>query len=183
MALTMPPPRHSVSVGPSVGRGAASSLCVGAAAEGGASAALFRVPADLGSAHRARKSVVQAARRWRLLSDTAIGDLELCVGEIVANAVEHTGSTSEIRVSATASGVRVEVVDDDPQLPMSAVPDADGESGRGLLLVDALASGWGAFPVGAGKAVWFEIAADVAPAGCVGRLPQDHEAVEHRTAA
>ncbi|WP_053689335.1 ATP-binding protein [Streptomyces sp. WM6372] len=144
---------------------------------------LFKVSADLGSAHLTRKLVVQAARRWRLLSEAAMGDLELCVGEIVANAVEHTGSTSEVRVSATASGVRVEVVDSDPQLPMSAAPDADGESGRGLLLVDALASGWGAFRVGAGKAVWFEIAADLATAGYGGGRQHDHDAVGHCTTA
>ncbi|MFA7761583.1 ATP-binding protein [Streptomyces sp. NPDC048723] len=162
MTLTMPPPRQSVSAVPSV---------------------LFPVPADLGSAHHARKRAVQAARRWGLLSEAAMGDLELCVGEIVANAVEHTGATSEIRVSATASGVRVEVVDSDPQLPVSTAPAADGESGRGLFLVDALASGWGAFPVGAGKAVWFEIAADVPSVGCGGRRQHVHEAAGHRTAS
>ncbi|WP_327687953.1 ATP-binding protein [Streptomyces tubercidicus] len=145
--------------------------------------AVFRVPADLGCMHRARKLVVQAARSWGVLSEASLGDVELCAGEVVANAVEHTGATSVVRVSATPSGVRVEVVDTHPQLPSPAPCDAQGESGRGLFLVDALASEWGAHPTGTGKTVWFEIAGAPQPAGC-DALPQaDHHTLGQRPAA
>jgi hypothetical protein len=35
--------------------------------------------------------------------------------------------------------------------------DPDGESGRGLLIVDSLASAWGVDTVPGGKRVWFRI--------------------------
>ncbi|MET9692620.1 ATP-binding protein [Streptomyces sp. NPDC006514] len=121
--------------------------------------AVFRIPADFESVLHARKQVVHAARKWGPLDEAALGDLELCTAEIVANAVEHTGEVSVVRVSRTTRGVRVEVADTRPQLPEPAAPSSDGESGRGLLLVDALAAEWGAHTTAAGKTVWFEIAA------------------------
>ncbi|MEU8785788.1 ATP-binding protein [Streptomyces sp. NPDC048637] len=144
---------------------------------------VLRVPADLGCMHRARKLVVQAARSWGVLSEASLGDVELCAGEVVANAMEHTGAASVVRVSATTSGVRVEVVDTHPQLPGPAPSDAQGESGRGLLLVDALATVWGAHPTGTGKTVWFEIAADPQPAGCEALGQADRGTVGQRPAA
>jgi len=145
--------------------------------------AVFRVPADLGCMHRARKLVVQAARRWGVLSEASLGDVELCAGEVVANAMEHTGAASVVRVSGSTFGVRVEVVDTHPQLPSPGPSDAQDESGRGLFLVDALATAWGAHPTGTGKTVWFEIAADPQPAGCDGLRRADRHTVGQRPAA
>ncbi|MEW9518270.1 ATP-binding protein [Streptomyces tubercidicus] len=144
---------------------------------------VFRVSADLGCIHRARELVVQAARGRGVLSEALLGDVELCAGEVVANAMEHTGAASVVRVSATSSGVRVEVVDTHPQLPSPAPCDAQGESGRGLFLVDALATAWGAHPTGTGKTVWFEIAADSPPAGCDALPEADRHTVGQRPAA
>lgn len=66
--------------------------------------------------------------------------------------------------------LRVEVVDTlarrpTPRLPRHGAGPADdyGTSGRGLLLVDALADDWGVQPCAAGgKAVWFELNAEAA---------------------
>jgi hypothetical protein len=57
----------------------------------------------------------------------------------------------------------VEVRDSDPYPPVpTALLDDDAgnleaESGRGLLIVDALASAWGSSPAGRGKTTWFEV--------------------------
>ena len=55
--------------------------------------------------------------------------------------------------------LRIEVDDaDDRSLPAVApAPGPAAESGRGLLLVDELATRWGADPIPGGKRVWFEV--------------------------
>ena len=44
------------------------------------------------------------------------------------------------------------------QIPAARHPDADGQSGRGLALVNAIASAWGAEPGTTGTLVWFTVA-------------------------
>jgi anti-sigma regulatory factor (Ser/Thr protein kinase) len=91
----------------------------------------------------------------------------LVVAELAANAVLHgrvPGHDFGLRVALdTAAGlVRVEVADAasakwPPTTPPSSVPE--GESGRGLLLVDTLAVRWGSAPrYPLGKTVWAEVA-------------------------
>jgi hypothetical protein len=38
------------------------------------------------------------------------------------------------------------------------VMNAEAESGRGLLIVEALATAWGSSPAGRGKTTWIEMA-------------------------
>jgi hypothetical protein len=56
------------------------------------------------------------------------------------------------------AGVRVEVTDGSPQVPLT--PDElspEAEGGRGLVLLDAVVDKWGVGPgPGGGKTVWFE---------------------------
>ncbi|GAA1983143.1 SpoIIE family protein phosphatase [Nocardiopsis rhodophaea] len=62
-----------------------------------------------------------------------------------------------LRLRRGASSVWVEVFDHDLRLPRIRSAGADDEGGRGLYLVDQLASRWGSRPTPDGKAVWFEI--------------------------
>ncbi|WP_326582092.1 ATP-binding protein [Streptomyces sp. NBC_00481] len=91
----------------------------------------------------------------------------LVVGELAANAVQHgrvPGCDFGLRLAldAAAGLVRVEVADAasakrPPTAPPSSYPE--GESGRGLLLVDVLAVSWGSVPRRpVGKTVWAECA-------------------------
>ena len=90
----------------------------------------------------------------------------LVVGELAANAVQHgrvPGHDFRLGLSLdeTAGVVRIEVADaaatrQPPAVPPTAYPD--GESGRGLLLVDLLAARWGWTPRHpVGKTVWAEV--------------------------
>ncbi|MDQ0776220.1 two-component sensor histidine kinase [Streptomyces aurantiacus] len=90
----------------------------------------------------------------------------LVVSELAANAVQHgrvTGHGFGLRLTLdeTAGLVRVEVADAatakrPPTAPPSSYPE--GESGRGLLLVDVLAVRWGSAPrKPLGKTVWAEM--------------------------
>ncbi|WP_017572488.1 SpoIIE family protein phosphatase [Nocardiopsis halotolerans] len=62
-----------------------------------------------------------------------------------------------LRLRRGASAVWVEVFDNDLRLPRIRSAAADDEGGRGLYLVEQLASRWGARPTPDGKAVWFEM--------------------------
>ena len=113
-----------------------------------------RFPAERAAARDARRFV-------RDLLDTTdeelLATVELLVSELVTNAVLHASSSPRVDVHLAATSVRVEVYDDDATLPRPRVPDAAAPGGRGMLLVERMASQWGAEPHGDGKVVWFEL--------------------------
>jgi len=109
---------------------------------------------------------VRAARRFvqDCLTDSSMhalaDDAGLLVCELAANAVLHARTDFDVAVSAlqAGSGVRVTVRDDAASLPTLTAPSATAMSGRGLALVQTLASRWGAGPSSsARKGVWFEL--------------------------
>ncbi|NJQ01873.1 ATP-binding protein [Streptomyces zingiberis] len=121
----------------------------------------FRVAPDLGAPSRARRRILTVVRRWGVpLSERALRDIELMSSEVITNAIVHTGATCTVVLRWTGQRLRVEVTDTSPESPMVNRSDADEEHGRGMLLVEALASCWGSRPVAAGKEVWFEVATD-----------------------
>ena len=75
----------------------------------------------------------------------------------MTNAIVHTRSDPELIARVTGRRLRVEVHDDDPSPPVRRPRDPLATTGRGLLLVNALASAWGSEPAGRGKIVWFEL--------------------------
>jgi two-component sensor histidine kinase len=89
----------------------------------------------------------------------------LVVGELAANAVRHgrvPGRNFAVRVvvDESAGFARVEVVDASATRPLPGPRQApeDDESGRGLMLVDLLATRWGSCPrEPLGKIVWAEL--------------------------
>jgi len=83
----------------------------------------------------------------------------LLVSEVATNALVHGTGRVRVRVRPTGQGLRVEVHDEDPSLPSRRRASPMDEGGRGIALVDALSSGWGAETTPDGKTVWFEVAA------------------------
>ncbi|MET9049740.1 ATP-binding protein [Streptomyces bacillaris] len=71
-------------------------------------------------------------------------DARLCVSEVVANVYCHTRSRL-VRVEVTVDGDQVAIhVTDDAPGPLPDPPERpEGEGGRGLLVVDGLATSWG----------------------------------------
>jgi hypothetical protein len=65
-----------------------------------------------------------------------------------------------LRLRRGAESVWVEVFDPDLRLPRLRTARATDEGGRGLYLVEQLATRWGSRPTPEGKAVWFEIPLD-----------------------
>ncbi|HEU5160308.1 MAG TPA: ATP-binding protein [Streptosporangiaceae bacterium] len=94
-------------------------------------------------------------RRWRIDDDEGAADIILMVDELVSNAVVHGHGPVRLRLSISGPRIRGEVTDASPALPEPGRPDHDSETGRGLLLVTALADEFGVMPGGYGKIVWF----------------------------
>jgi anti-anti-sigma regulatory factor len=80
---------------------------------------------------------------------------QLVASELVTNAVVHTGTPMELRLRMVGSRLHIAVRDGGPGVPrLAGIIDEASESGRGLLLVDALAARWGTFIPDRGKIVW-----------------------------
>ncbi|MGW1025049.1 ATP-binding protein [Streptomyces sp. NPDC002577] len=121
-------------------------------------------------ARLARRLAVRRMEEWGYPPDSdASCTVALVVGELAANAVQHgrvPGRDFRLRLGLdeAAGLVRTEVADAattkrPPAAPPSSHPD--GESGRGLLLVDVLAVRWGSEPRHpVGKTVWAEVSID-----------------------
>ena len=113
------------------------------------------LPAEPASAGAARRFVRSTLREWRLGVFEEIACL--LVSELVTNAVLHANSVSVVSIYFDAETLRVEVRDASPASvqPRSYSPEAG--TGRGLLLVQALAALWGSSSDSEGKRVWFEL--------------------------
>jgi len=93
----------------------------------------------------------------RVFAESDADALALMVSELVGNAVEHGDGAVTVDVTSTGSRIRVEITDGGEGVPERRCVWPDTPTGRGLGIVDALASSWGweGRPDG-GKAVWFE---------------------------
>lgn len=76
------------------------------------------------------------------------------VTELLDNAAEHGTGPVRLTVELTGDGLRVEAADGSPDPPVVQRPDPFADHGRGLLLVDGLATRWGWDDEPAGKVVW-----------------------------
>ena len=102
------------------------------------------------------------------LDDAGLGQFgytaTLLVSELVANAILHTATAFDVVVRPGADGVRVEVHDGSPLLPVRKHYSTMSGTGRGLLLVEQMAAAWGSHPTSTGKVVWFELDGQSTPA-------------------
>jgi serine/threonine-protein kinase RsbW len=95
------------------------------------------------------------------LDPEIIANAQLLVSEIVTNAVRHGAGEITLTVRLDPPGIGVAVSDSSDRLPVmrDTLPPDDQASGRGLVIVDALASQWGVSPLfpPPGKTVWFDL--------------------------
>ncbi|MFF7213086.1 ATP-binding protein [Streptomyces sp. NPDC008238] len=125
-------------------------------------AAEFRqlISATRAGARLARHLTLRRLGEWGIPRGSDVSDRAAAiVAELAANAVTHgrvRGRCFELRLILTARRLRVEVGDTCgermPHLP-AAAPGPEAESGRGLLLVEALADRWDVVDRSPGKTV------------------------------
>ncbi|MEU9123362.1 SpoIIE family protein phosphatase [Streptomyces sp. NPDC048506] len=129
-------------------------------AAGAATAPRMRVhvhQADPSGTGEVRSALRRALDQWR--AGSIAHDVEVAASELIANALTHTESGALVSMEllpGTPRRIRLEVEDRSSQWPRRRSPGETATSGRGLLLVEALADRWGAEPRGAGKALWCE---------------------------
>lgn len=121
------------------------------------------LPSTPQAAGRFRRHTREAAARWGLGPESR-ETLEVCVSELVTNAIVHgVGPDVLLVLSYTGDSVLTEVFGqavDRPVIPRQARPDW-AESGRGLFIVETLAKDWGSEPSGRSLLrVWASIAVD-----------------------
>lgn len=106
----------------------------------------------------ARIIVRQALTDWDMAEFA--DDAELVTGELLVNVLLHTEGGAVLTLEVLPEPVRrvrLSVQDRSSAWPRRRTPGETATSGRGLLLLDAVAARWGIEPRGEGKAVWCEI--------------------------
>jgi anti-sigma regulatory factor (Ser/Thr protein kinase) len=143
-------------------------------------------PGTLATISRIRTDLRTDLSRLAGIEPDLVETVVLCASEMFANAVEHSRSGEEdgrvIRTlavpaaSLAGAALRLSIIDDGARVSRPRIPRQrtreewqEAERGRGLLLVDHLATAWGArrvvdFPFceGLGTVIWAEFALDTA---------------------
>jgi anti-sigma regulatory factor (Ser/Thr protein kinase) len=100
-----------------------------------------------------RHLVGDQLRAWGL-PEGAVEDVVLTTHELVANALLHGKPPIDLRLVHTGSELIVEVHDRSIRGPRPRNAALDEESGRGLRVVEALATRWGSRVGTRSKTVW-----------------------------
>jgi serine phosphatase RsbU (regulator of sigma subunit) len=106
---------------------------------------------------RVRQFVAEELRKLGRLD--LVDDGVLVASELAANAMLHAGGITAAAVVETGEGVRIEVHDRTRVPPLMARQSVEAMTGRGLRLVAAISSAWGAEPTDEGKMVWADLSA------------------------
>lgn len=117
------------------------------------------LPLDVSGVRRARAFVRQHCQSTGV-DDDRTDTLVLLTSETVTNAFIHGRSEARLRVLVRPDAVRIEVGDDNSRHPQRIARQDDALDGRGLDILDLLATRWGVADDVAGKVVWFELARD-----------------------
>jgi hypothetical protein len=127
---------------------------------------------QVGAARMARDLIAEACARWDRLD--LVGPACIVATEMVNNVVAHARTPMTVLLAAHDDGMSVAVRDDSPVVPRydggPVSPTAYG--GRGMLLIDSMASRWGSLVLLDGKVVWALLEGDPEPDG-PGRDPRD----------
>lgn len=111
-------------------------------------------------ARLARRLVSHRLDAWGYPYDGAVNEaVTLVAAELTANAVRHghvSGRDFHLRLTESGQSLWVEVSDTRGERLPEQRPAQD-ESGRGLLVVGALADRWGVSPRCPGKCVWAQV--------------------------
>lgn len=118
----------------------------------------------------ARRHTVDILQRWHFPNE-GIEVARLIVSELATNAIQHAQptNTSEstdlgtimLMLWPTDYGFILAISDPDPRPPAPRPHDASASGGRGLILIQSMASRWGYSPTqpNPGKIVWAEVPA------------------------
>ncbi|MGW1886548.1 ATP-binding protein [Streptomyces sp. NPDC001970] len=118
--------------------------------------------AEFGEIAGLRRVLKLHLRLWGL--PDLVHAAQICVTELASNVVEHVGAGTPATLAVSMSGtyLRIELHDPDARaLPTLLDAEREAESGRGMVLVDAVAERWGVILRADSKVVWCELATDL----------------------
>ncbi|MCU1586659.1 MAG: sensor protein [Frankiales bacterium] len=118
--------------------------------------ARMQLHADAAEVSMVRELLKRLLTSWRM-AEAATNDVQLLASEVVSNAIRHGLSPVTLIARYDGKRVRIEVGDGSREMPTPRHPSAFDEGGRGMLLVEAIATNWGVLPTVGGKRVWFEV--------------------------
>lgn len=128
-----------------------------------ATATVLLLASEPEAVHDAREWVRTALSGW---PEPGIEIARLLVTEVVTNAVLHARTPIEVRVRPLGgTSVRIEVGDRLRASPLRKHYKADAATGRGLRLVESLATEWGVSARRDGKVIWFVVSRDAVSSG------------------
>jgi anti-sigma regulatory factor (Ser/Thr protein kinase) len=114
------------------------------------------LPPTARSAGDGRRFVVQTLTDWNC--DAMIDAAALLASEVITNAVMHARTPLTISLRRTESGhIQIDVSDGSPLQPRRRTPAADATTGRGVALLDQLATSWSVRTTANGKTVTFTL--------------------------
>jgi two-component sensor histidine kinase len=88
-----------------------------------------------------------------------LDDVQLMVSELTTNVIQHVLTDFQVSVGRIGQEIRVEVSDDGGGAPAIRPVLPEACNGRGLQIVDSLATQWGVHALSdSGKTVWFTVA-------------------------
>jgi len=102
---------------------------------------------------------------WEWGLPDAATPAKIVSSELVTNAVRHAGTDVDLTITLHDHYVRVSVRDRAPKLARMQTPSESDDHGRGLLIVDSLATAWGNVSFEDGKIVWATVAQRRRPPG------------------
>ena len=117
------------------------------------------LPPEPRSAGDARHFVADTVRD--VLPDALTEVAVLLTSELVTNVIVHARTPMRLSVDVEPAALRVAIADDVPRTPVQRKVDGGSPrlTGRGMHLVESLATHWGVEPSPHGKTVWFELSA------------------------
>jgi anti-sigma regulatory factor (Ser/Thr protein kinase) len=103
------------------------------------------------------RALLAASESAARLVDDLVDDTILCVSELVTNALNAGCHEMTLRLRMGLDTLRISLIDDAPGRPVRRSPTEHEPSGRGLIIVSALAESWGVGPAPNGKETWAEL--------------------------
>jgi anti-sigma regulatory factor (Ser/Thr protein kinase) len=117
-------------------------------------------PPQLRSAAEARRFAERTLSQWGCAA--LVEPARLLVSELVVNAVIHARTEAVLTLRFDGEVLRVEVVDGSTARPRRREYSPTATTGRGLMILDAVADHWGVEVGDRSKTVWFDLAASSA---------------------
>jgi anti-sigma regulatory factor (Ser/Thr protein kinase) len=114
---------------------------------------------------QARRFVTDILQQWDLVD--LVDPARLIVSELATNAVVHAGSGFTVSLNHDGCVVRLAVGDGAAAVPQRAPGGLEAPRGRGIPIIEAVASRWGHLALDRGKLVWAELAGDSLPVPAV----------------